>query len=486
MERKNKTFNNKMKKILILLTIFFVALNIFTMDDSHNWGGDFSAYISQGRALADGSLSDLVRDSDFRLAVSEAQVGPNLYPWGFPLILAPVVTVFGVNIVALKFAIFLFFIGSLVLVYFLFKGKLKDESVWIILLILSASPYIFIFKQDVLSDIPAMFFLLLSVLFTQKIYFEDENNKDKNVHSVFLGVSIFLSIFIRTSSAILLPFLFIIQALRGRYWLKKTENIIVGLLPYLLVVFLYIISIVAFPKSSYADHFLMNTSAILGLIWRNTPYYFVLFSEFFGKPTNILVIIIYYFILAFFLLGLWKGFKKYYTFVLFIVITLGLFLIYPYHQGLRFVVPLIPFILFFAMYGIEQISLGKILENGPERIARFFVFFILIVFSIQIFPIVGVISSADGPYSKNSKELFNFIIQNTDSKSTISFFKPRVMYLFTGRGSAFISSVEFLSQSDVDYFVFTKGVDMQKTKDYLDQSEKLIFGNDQFRVYDLR
>jgi 4-amino-4-deoxy-L-arabinose transferase-like glycosyltransferase len=484
--RENKKIFQKMSKFLLLLIVFFVALNIFTISGENNWGDDFSAYISQAKALVDGNMKDLEAASNFRISSSEVQVGPEFYPWGFPLILVPAIALFGVGIAVLKFVTFLFFIGSMFVVFFLFRNELKKEFTLLLILIMTASPYIFFFKQNVLSDMPALFFLLLSLFLIQKIYIQNERN-DK-LYSLYLGISIFCSIFIRTSSAILVPLLFLVQSISWKEWLKKKSDLVRAAIPYVTVLFLYVASAAFFPKSSYGEYFEWNLSLFSSVLAQNAIFYLKIFATFFGKSTNLMVWVAYAVAFSFFLVGFFNGFKKYYLYTLHIALSSILLLVYPYSQGLRFAIPIVPFFLFFAVFGIRIAGHKKYIRLDSRMIAYAFVFFLLILFSFQIFPAVGKIPEEErsGPYSKNAQELFNFIQENTGKDATISFFKPRAMYLFTGRRSAYIGSVEYLKLKSTDFFVFTIGVDLQSTKNYLDQNARLAFGNSQFQVYDLR
>lgn len=477
-----------MKKVLLFLVAFFILFNIFTIDDKHNWGDDFSAYISQAKAIAERKIDDYSADADFRIAHSEIQVGPNLYPWGYPLILFPAIAFFGINVWILKLETYTFFVGSLVVLYFLFRSKIGEISTLILILIMASSPYFFIFKQNVLSDIPAMFFLLLSIFFIQSIYFENINTgRTRKTYLVLLGLSIFASVFIRANSFVLFPLLLLVQIIEYRRWSNGYSDIIFGTIPYLISAGLHMFTLLVFPISSYASHFKFTPNFILDTVIRNSHYYLVIMADFFGNAAaSVFVWIIYFLSGIFFLASVFEGLKKNYLYILFILLTLGLFLIYPYQQGLRFIISLVPFYLFFAILGIRAVNFERILGINSGKIVYILSFSLVLFFTVQIFSLLDQFSAADGPYSENSKELFDYIRNNTANTETVSFFKPRAMYLFTERKSVRIDSVDFLKSSDVDYFVFTKDVNQRNTERYLNQNGILVFENGQFRVYDLR
>ncbi len=485
-----------MKKVLLSLIIIIIFINIATLNKEHNWGGDFSGYIGQSRALVENKINNLVNASDFRVSFSEKQVGPDLYPWGYPLILTPVIILFGANILILKIVTYIFFISSLIILYYLFKAKLDKHLSLILILLIATSPFFFLFKQNVLSDIPAMFFLLLSVFLIQKIYCEKKRLKAKRICLIILGFSMFMSVFIRTNSIIIFILLPLVQLIEYKKWFHRFSNIIDESLPYLISLITYLLVLVILPSGSYAANHSLLPNNFLNQVAYNFYYYLDVFAKFFGNKNylpNFLGIhktylfnAIYNTSIFFFVLGFLKDFKKYYLYTLFSILTFGLFLIYPYQQGLRFIITLIPFYLFFVILGLQIIDFKNIVRLSSKKIIYTLGIFLLIFFSIQNLTIFKVNNSLNGPYANNSIELFKYVKNNIPEEETIVFFKPRVMYLFTERKSVKIDSVKFLKESEINYFVFTKNIDKENTQNYLKQNNKMVFENKQFQVYKLK
>jgi 4-amino-4-deoxy-L-arabinose transferase-like glycosyltransferase len=156
-----------MKKFQHVLAFFFILLFFFlnstTLKPGHNWGGDFSQYILHAqnilnfRSYTEGIMLDL----------------PVVYPPGFPLILAPVIYMWGVDWIILKALNVAFWLFTVCILYGYFHRRFD----WVIAagssLMLVFSYDLFIFKQNVLSDIPFMFFVLASLVAFQK----SEENK---------------------------------------------------------------------------------------------------------------------------------------------------------------------------------------------------------------------------------------------------------------------------------------------------------------------
>ena len=65
----------------------------------HWWGDDWALYIRQAKGLLDGHPNRVLIENEFTVNASDGpEFSPPLYPWGFPLILAPFVAVVGVNL----------------------------------------------------------------------------------------------------------------------------------------------------------------------------------------------------------------------------------------------------------------------------------------------------------------------------------------------------------------------------------------------------
>jgi len=65
----------------------------------HWWGDDWALYIRQAQGLLDGDPGRVIRENEFAVEMSRgAAFSPPLYPWGYPIILAPFVAVVGPDV----------------------------------------------------------------------------------------------------------------------------------------------------------------------------------------------------------------------------------------------------------------------------------------------------------------------------------------------------------------------------------------------------
>lgn len=184
------TENSQRKIIFALGIILFLAVNISTLKDGHNWGDDFAQYIINARNIAEhkpyneGVMLD----------------NPAITPPGYPILLAPLIKFFGVNFKILKSINIPFWLLFVWLTYqFCFRYLEKETALLVSLAFLSSSCF-FTLKQNVISDIPFLTFSNCAVYFFLKY---EDYKKETIKRSEFIYFALFLlfsffSVFVRT------------------------------------------------------------------------------------------------------------------------------------------------------------------------------------------------------------------------------------------------------------------------------------------------
>src|SRR4051794_31942315 len=90
--------------LLPFLALLAVSVGIgqLRLTTGHVWGDDFAGYILQARSLLDGRMREEIEENRFTVAHSDQRMAPVAYPWGTPLLLAPVLAARGLDLLALK------------------------------------------------------------------------------------------------------------------------------------------------------------------------------------------------------------------------------------------------------------------------------------------------------------------------------------------------------------------------------------------------
>ena len=88
---------------MVALSILVVTLAIGVQRTGHTWGDDFALYLRQAKSLVDGNIGQVIADNHFNVDnAAKPGFSPYVYPWGFPLLLAPVYRVVGRDYAAFK------------------------------------------------------------------------------------------------------------------------------------------------------------------------------------------------------------------------------------------------------------------------------------------------------------------------------------------------------------------------------------------------
>ena len=484
--------------------IFFLVLSavaqISIWSTGHNWGGDFSAYIMQAISLTDSTVQEFIEQNSFTVYESSSNIGPVTYPWGFSLLLSPLFLFFGLDIIIFKSLVLVFFLSFIAVLWFLFKDELTQIELLIFMSLFAFNPYFLKFGDEIISDIPFLFFSTFSILVFSKLHKVRSRNSLYLV-GILLGLSFAAATSIRTNG-VLLPvtylimlFIFSVRSflpLNKAFdflWMSINEHqakhkILIYSMP--LVFFFIPIWLLGYLIPDHSgSHLIHFENVTIKSIFGNFLYYSVLVKDFFGEsPLNI---IIYFLSLPLLLLGLREKLTNSTTILVYVFLTIVLYILWPYRQGLRFIFPVLPFYLFFVFIGLRSVRLilGKI--NNIEFIAPLIVLVVLIFQSS--FHIFSNISNnrylSDGPFTSDAQEMFSFIRENVPKSEVVVFRKPRVLRLFTGNNSLYYDN--FNSFKYRQWYVIDKKnpikFDLVKEDFFNLYPALLVFENSQFKVF---
>jgi hypothetical protein len=419
------------KASIFVIILVSITLGAASLTRGHEWGDDFASYIMQAESIMDGNTREFVEHNTFTIFESSNQIGPVAYPWGYPLILTPVYFLKGISPLALKLPGLFFYAGFLICLYFLLRSRLSQAESLLCLALFAFNPLLIQFLDQILSDIPFLFFSTFALWLISK----DKQNIN---HFALTGATIFFAFFIRTPGILLLASFIIFKffgAWRNRAnrfaFQKSARNMLVTCGTFGL---LWILSTLLFPQGGEGyliqyQNFTLRTA--LGFIYG----YFQAFSLFFGG--SLIWQIVYYFVFILFLAGAWIKRKDEPFFLIFFALWAFLLITWPFWQGPRFIFPLLPLFIYFAFEGMKFI-LGKFPESYTKIGRSIFYGFWLVIIGVFLFnSAVNAYGNLrnhraiNGPFDPYSQEVYKYIKEKTPSESIVVFFKPRVMRLMT-------------------------------------------------------
>jgi hypothetical protein len=473
---------------LILLIIFVFILNTISFLNGHSWGGDFAEYVGLAKSIVDGNIDEFISLYKYRVEHSTLWVYTTDLYWGISFLLSPVYYFFGLDIHAMKIYINIFFLVSLMMIFLIFKDKLDNIKNLLLVAIIAFNPFFFDFKDDIGTDLPYLFFSLLSLFLIQRFVFLNKIWINNYISYFLIGLVMFLSYFIRPVGILLLPTLLSAQYFQGRSLSKSFKNVISSekyvFVPYV-TFFIFMFTSNSFLSGDViAGHGGLILQNDFSKIIINIKYYlagpaiyfpyFTIACHVLGCGYDKIHLILYSLILALAVLGMIHNWKNDYFYIIYILFNILLLIIFPARDK-RLLMPIFPFLLYFIFAGFSKISLSFALSRkyNFENINAVYIFAIGIMlvsladishatYKNILFNRTEVV---DGPYTAESIEMFNWITENTKEDDAIIFFKPRVMSLYTGRKSFVMNRENFTP--DMAFNTEAKYVVINKNK-YID------------------
>ena len=501
---------------VLTLVVLFVCLG--KIDSGHNWGGDFSQYIAEAISIVNGTTHEQVANNTIMMDKIDGQYGPYHYPWGFALLLAPIYAIFGFNLIAFKFVgivSFALFVG----VFYLFCAKRMPRIYALcVSLFFALNPHLTSFaSENIVSDMPFLLFAFVAIL-SLGVLFDDKNRKSANFayfFAIFGGGAMGFASCIRTNGLVILcallcvHFVFLARNFMDKIPKKFTQNIFAKATESLLQIFknlhspynfkVHILIYLAFglvygainallPSGEGNVHLQVIMGANLNSVLYNLDYYVLTLSEFFSeKNGGGLALLVLCMPLV------WLGIKqsvaqnaKHIFFVLCLLGSFVLIILWPALQGLRYAFVLLPFLVFYAAFGLVHLC-GKGAKQGIFMGVLFAL--VLINFASKTINNTQISltprPSTHGAYTKEAKEAWEFIKQNTPHNAMIISFKPRVTYLNTHRLGFASSNVRRLDEAD--FVLITKddyNMPNPNSAEFKAKT-KLAFTNGDFSVYEV-
>ena len=403
-------------------------LQAASVHPGHAWSGldDFTAYLLHGRNLLEGrpyAEIDPVTDPD--LPPLHARTA---FPPVYPLVLALVDRAtrdaatggaLGIDFVAMKRVGALCFAAALLAMAATFRRRLPAGVLLVLVALVGVMPYLFVFRDFVRSE--ALFVLLLYLWFA---VLEPDGVRPVG-RGLLGGLLMYLAYGTRTAGIVLIPTLVLFDLLRHRSLRRSTWiALIVGGLG--IVAQKTLLSSV---EAGYAAQVLEAFRP--GLVLENLQQFRWNFERIlengFSPGLRLVVTVIVAGLAAVGLLGRARrpGLPE-----VFLVLYMLMLLVLPTVSAwMRYLVPVLPIVLFLALDGALRLA-----GEGRRRLG------------VVGLPVAALVLTYAGAYASmqpaapedalarpTTVELLDWVREHTDEHDVIVFRKPRLMTLATGR-----------------------------------------------------
>ncbi|WP_430409605.1 glycosyltransferase family 39 protein [Kordia sp.] len=474
--------------ILLLIVAFFAIYNTI-FDEKVSLGGDNASYYILGNAIANGegytNIQHLDKSAHYH------------YPPGYPVIIAGVTKVFPNDIITIKVVNGVLLLGAILLLFFIIKRLTENHHIaFAVCFVTLLNYHILGYATIMMSEIPYLFFSLLCLWLFLKIDFTKP--VFKNWRFFLLLIFLSFSFYIRSVA------LALVVSLGAFLFFKKRWHYVYTLVGGFVLLYLpWILRSRNYTGNTYVSQLLLKNPYkpelgsvdfidICERVLINIERYItkelpssILSSKdvlYTGASTSIVEWLVGFLIIGVVVFGIFR-LKKFRTLIaLYMLAFFGLLIAWPYVWfGTRFLVPLIPLLIFLFIFGMIEIFSAFRLKIFPKYKKSLIPSLIVCILASWSF-IYGKASigklkaQAKGVYTGNYQnyfELADWVNKNTPENSVTSVRKEGLFYLFSKKNVTSYqktpnreAQIEYLKSKNVDYVVVAQ-LGYSSTEKYL-------------------
>lgn len=433
--------------------------------DGHPWGDDWAGYALQARALVAGDPAVEVATNAEAMRAGDIQIGPDAYPWGYPLMLAGVGLVFGDSIEAYKAVGLVALVALLISTVGLARHFLSPAGAAFVGIATILQPSLFLESGFLGSDLP---FAALSIAALWLSVQQWDQWRLRGSYRPWLTVSVAIlataAFSVRSNGVVVLMayvgmVVLSVSRDRGRWALAIRELVLFGavagggFLAYFLALpdgSLSHASYLSFDPSVWAERAVRHFHYMAS--W---PTFDLLRGPLKIAP-----------FLVFLALSLW-GWRRVpwegSWLVGYVAAHLGLITVFPFDGGIRYYHPMLaPAMLLFAI-GLRD-AWGRAAVAVSERPVSAVVrsrWIAPAMLGVVVLVGVGAVRAEqrrtadmgpDAPFGVASQSLMRFVADAIPAGARVGFFKPRAFRFLSGRMAFAIHDPASLGR--VDWYVF--------------------------------
>lgn len=449
-------------KFRLLLLLLLLPLLWIGIDNSHDWGDDFAQYLLQAKNM----VSDLPQtNSKLVFAEGELPYAIVAYPVGFPCILAPLYSISGLYIPPYLYLNTAFLILTSLLFFDYLKRFFDVKTSLLITIFFSYNIISILLKSEILSEFPFTF-VLIAIVFLLKA--------DRQKSFLWIGILGGILISIRVSGLVILPAIFFWILIMEKQVELPKKLLRFGIFLSLSVAVFLTLNTIIFDID-IRNFFTFYTSQFESNRMMVPSNFFAFFEKFSAVfLPNFKSALITIPVIGIIVTGYFNKLKERQPAEWIFIFYLLLIVFYPYSSsGLRFIYPVLPFILIYFVKGF-QIFCKLLLSNDRSFAILTIIFGCSIVISAKV---LNFLPKNDGPYATDARSALNFIRKETPKDAIVLFSRARAMNLYGNRKSTFLiqnknesNNFEILKKLNCDYILYAderSGAFNQSLQDFL-------------------
>lgn len=478
----------RMVYILVLL-VAFIGIYSAIFDKKVSLGGDNANYYILGTAIANGEGYVNIHHAD-----KEAHYH---YPPGYPVIIASVIKLFSNDVSSIKIANGIFLLGAILVLFFIVKKLSQNDHIAFAVSVITLLNYhILSYSTIMMSEIPFLFFSLLCIWLFIRIDFSKKLFKNPLIFLLIVLLS--FSFYIR-SIAIALAGSMMVFLLLKKQW-KYLVCLFGGFVVFYLPWFFrgmsakgntYISQLSLknpyqpeLGKIGFTDIFERIFINAERYITKELPSGMVSSAEvtYTDATAPISEWVLGFLLVILIVFGIYKLAKSRVFIALYILAFFAILLMWPsVWYGTRFVLPLLPLLLFLAIFGMIEIVKWICVKISFKHSKITVPIVVILGLSVWSFfygsaAISKLQESATFVYSDNYKNYFalaDWVKENASDSSITAVRKEGLFYLFSKKYVTNFqrtpdreAQIEYLKEKKVNYVVVDQ-LGYSSTSNYL-------------------
>jgi hypothetical protein len=411
--------------LFFVVFIFLGILFFSTLREGHDWGGDFSIYILQARNIFNHAPFD---QNSYIATTYSSRDHPAAYPPLTSLILAPVYGAFGLDYRAFKIVLTGFLWISLLFYYALAcRRGAHPAAAALILLLFGLSPLVATARDSIGSDSVFLFFSGAALVFLDLAYERGWNERRPFSAALAAAILVTLSYASRATGLALIA-AFVLYELRPPlrirpFGLAAIAITGISVLAYTQLVFhagKYYGTQFVFGARIYAEHALYYLKSPAA-IWSGAP-----------APLRFTLALA---TVAFALIGLSSLLRRLTITELYLALSFAVLIVYVAETP-RYVLPLLPLVLMYAVLGMMWTGRRFALPPVTQKTAGAACVLIALSASAMNLRLIETGPIQEGILQPAFLNVCSFLRDRTPANSLILSWNPRVFALYTGKSSA--------------------------------------------------
>ncbi len=430
----------------------------------HTWGDDFTLYLRQAGSLIDGNVGQVIADNHFNVAnAAKPGFSPYVYPWGFPMLLAPFYRLFGLDYAALKLVEVASLLGFLWGFHAVVRQRMTRWLALATVVFVGTSMAYLMHTDKLVSEFPYMAAVALTLWWLDRLR-KNQQPLDAATRRqlVILGLLAMCVFNVRREGLAIVAAIAVAQLLdlRGRWRTADRAQILTPYAAFLGSVILLQLMLPSALAPEYEGSGLHQTWSKLQGPFRTA------FANQLGFPdlAGVGLLLVFLMVTAGVIIRLWKSPSTDAPLATFAVGSMVIVGMIPAVAD-RYLLAITPFAVYFAAQAVAAIPLQRGL---PARHAGAWLATALLAATtfVHISELPSAVSDAqnfndagrvvDGPEAPYAQAAFNAIRTYTRQDDVVAFFKVRALTFYTDRRGVQSDVLDIVRQR-ADYFMMRRG-----------------------------